>query len=316
MTQLDSSRAESSLELAAPANACKICSGSTEPAGRVHGRFSKRSFELRRCPRCAFAFVAEPWTDYEAIYDDDYYEGRGADPLVNYVREVAEPDSIRRYEWRGILDWARSLTAVDAETAWLDYGCGIGGLVAYLRTQGLSKAVGLEPGAGAARWRAAAPEQFVDPEDLEALRGRFDIVSAVEVIEHVVDPIRELERMRTLLRPGGLLLLTTGNAAPYRERLHRWRYVVPEVHVSFFEPRTLALALEKAGFEASFPGRAPGWEDIIRFKVLKNLRLTRANALESRLPWRQLTALVDSRLGLSCQPIGWADPRSPFAQVE
>ena len=50
----------------------------------------------------------------------------------------------------------------------------------------------------------------------------------------------------------GLLFLTTRNAAPFRKRLSSWRYVVPDVHVSFFEPTTLAVALEVAGFIMNF----------------------------------------------------------------
>ena len=56
------------------------------------------------------------------------------------------------------------------------------------------------------------------------------------------------------------------------DRLPFWRYVTPDVHISFFEPETLARALRTAGFEPGFPGFGPGWADIIRFKTLKSLR--------------------------------------------
>ena len=61
-------------------------------------------------------------------------------------------------------------------------------------------------------------------------------MTAIEVLEHTLDPLAELRRIRALLRPGGLLLLTTGNAAPFASRLTQWPYVIPEIHVSFFEP--------------------------------------------------------------------------------
>ena len=79
--------------------------------------------------------------------------------------------------------------------------------------------------------------------------------------------------MRALLRPGGLLFLTTGNAAAHRGALADWSYVIPEIHVSFFEPRTLARAMAAAGFRPQATGFGPGHSDIIRFKVLKNLRV-------------------------------------------
>jgi len=42
---------------------------------------------------------------------------------------------------------------------------------------------------------------------------------------------------------------------------------MPEIHISIFEPQTLALALADAGFNVTFPGFGPGWADIIRFKL-------------------------------------------------
>jgi len=72
-------------------------------------------------------------------------------------------------------------------------------------------------------------------------------LSTDEVVEHLADPVAELKRIHSLLRPGGLFFLTTGNAAMQRRRFLKWPYIVPEIHVSYFEPRTLARALERAG---------------------------------------------------------------------
>ena len=288
-------------------SACRLCgSASTAYAGTATGRKSGRRFELRDCSSCGFAFVAEPWLDFAEIYDEEYYRGNGADPSVDYAGEVEDPGrTVRRYEWRGILARVRSLTDAGPRTEWLDYGCGMGGLVTHLRGEGLEGAVGFEQGWCAAEL-AARGVPHLSAEDLDAHAGTFDVVTAIEVIEHVVDPVAELRRLRALLRPGGLLFLTTGNPAPYRDRLPAWRYVVPEVHISFFEPKTLALALDRAGFEPAFPGFGPGWDDIIRFKVLKALRRRRTTPLERAVPWRALARTLDRRFQLSAQPVGWA----------
>ena len=284
---------------------CRLCGGPSVGAGGVHGRFARRRFSLRACDECGYAFVADPLSDLSSVYDAAYYHGRGADPLVNYAEEVANPRSIRRFEWRGIHAWARSLGPVDGTTRWLDFGCGAGGLVGYLRGEGVD-ALGFEPGVGAATFRAAAPERFLSPEQLEQAAGRFDIVSAIEVLEHVADPLAELAALRRCLRPGGLLLLTTGNLAPYRDRIERWRYVMPEVHISFYEPRALAAALDRVGFTPAFAGFAPGWEDIYRFKVLKQLHRRSSVPADEVVPWAALAQRLDARLRLSAQPIGWA----------
>jgi SAM-dependent methyltransferase len=136
------------------------------------------------------------------------------------------------------------------------------------------------------------------------------VVTAIEVIEHVVDPVPALKAMADLLRPGGLLFLTTGNAAPHADGLSRWSYVRPEIHVSFFEPRTLAEALRRVGLEPAFPGFVPGWEDIVKFKILKNLHRRRALAVDRLLPWGVLSRLAHKRAPVSAHPVGRKPGRS------
>src|SRR5262245_66331180 len=109
--------------------ACRICGAATVEVGAKKGTLRPTDFHLHHCPGCRYSFVANPWTDYAAIYSADYYAGKGADPTVDYVFELDNPaDTIRQYEWRGLLRIAESLVPVGPETRWLDFGCGHGGL--------------------------------------------------------------------------------------------------------------------------------------------------------------------------------------------
>jgi SAM-dependent methyltransferase len=293
---------------------CPVCTGDTTPCGTKYSRFSGRTFRLRRCQSCGLAFVSDPRVDYDALYDEKYYRGQGADGLVDYLFEAEHQTStIRRYEWQGILEVVSALTPIGAQTRWLDFGCGTGGLVSYLRDHGIAGAVGFEPGWGG-RILGERGDLSVTTSDLDASRGTFDVVTLIEVIEHAVDPVSELERVRSLLRPGGLCFLTTGNAEPYRDRLADWRYVVPDVHVSYFEPRSLAVALDRAGFDPAFPGYQAGWDDIIRFKVLKSLHVRTANPLVGAVPWHLVARQIDRRLKVTAHPVGWARPWSSTPQ--
>ena len=286
------------------AETCRICGAATEPAGRVHGDFSGRDFQLRRCTQCAYGFVADPWTDYDRIYSDAYYAGEGADPLVDYRFEMDHADrTIRRYEWRGIAAAVGVLAPVGPGTRWLDYGCGTGGLVTDLRGRGVD-ATGFEQGWSVPRLRERGVPILTDDE-LVGQAGRYDVVSAIEVIEHVLDPVAELKRMGELLRPGGLLFLTTGNAEPYAGKLADWRYVIPEIHVSFFEPRTLAMAFERAGLRPQAGRFGPGWADIIRFKTLKNLKRRSVSRLDGVAPWPLVARALDRRLKITAHPVGF-----------
>jgi SAM-dependent methyltransferase len=293
---------------------CRICSSSTIEIGCKKGRYSGEVYKLRHCPQCRFSFVANPWLEFEKIYSRDYYHGTGADPLVDYVFELEHPgESIRHYEWSGILKVVRSLARIDRGTRWLDFGCGNGGLVRHVRQQTGCDIVGFEEG-----WiREYAVEHGVPiltRSELTCSTGSFDVITAIEVVEHVVNPIGVLREIRSLLRPSGLFFYTTGNARPFRGRLANWGYVVPEIHVAYFEPETLALALRMTGFEPEFMGFLPGFDDVIRFKLLKNLGVRRRSAVEAKLPWPVITRLVDRRLAVTKHPIGRA--RIPASLID
>jgi SAM-dependent methyltransferase len=285
---------------------CRICGAPTRVVAPVHGRYSGRSFTLARCPACGYAFIADPWLEFEQIYDERYYAGRGADPLVDYRYELEHPSrTIRLYEWRGIAAVLADLIGPLGGRRWIDFGCGNGGLVRYLREREGVDAVGLEEGAVAAS-AVAAGIPVHDRGALEGWAGTADVVSAVEVIEHTLDPVSELRAMRRLLRPGGVLFLTTGNAAAHAGKLERWRYVVPEIHISFFEPRTLDRAMAEAGLRPEHRRLGPGFDEILAFKVLKNLRIRRRTALTDLMPRRPVALLADRLEHLSEHPIGWA----------
>lgn len=286
--------------------ACQVCGSPTVPVGDRRCNFSGRTYHLRQCQSCWFSFVANPWTDYARIYSAEYYAGRGADPHVDYTFEFEHPEAtVRQYEWRGILQAVRSLVPVTPATRWLDFGCGHGGLVRALRASGCAAAVGYDTGAMAETARNAGLPILTD-EALTEGEGTFEIVTLIEVIEHVPEPVDLLRRVRRLLLPRGLLFLTTGNAAPYRGRLLDWSYVLPDVHVSFFEPDTMARALDRAGFRPEYRRYLPGYADIIRFKLLKAVRARRLRAWQRLLPWNAIARVVDARLAISAHPVGWA----------
>jgi SAM-dependent methyltransferase len=287
--------------------ACRICRTPAPKVGVKRGKWRSQDYVLYLCPHCRFAFVGNPSTDYDQIYTLDYYKGQGADPLTDYFGELEQPQkTIRRYEWRGIASIVSQLHPLSAETKWLDFGCGNGGLVRWVKSHQGCDIVGFEEGAIAEISRSQGIP-ILTAEALAAQSNCYDVITAIEVLEHVDEPIGVLKQLFGLLKPGGVFFYTTGNAAPYRDRLTDWGYVVPEIHISFYEPATLEYALTNVGFRAEPVSYSKGFTDVIRFKVLKNLGLKQIGWWEQLLPWFLLSPVVDRRFGVSAFPIGRKD---------
>jgi SAM-dependent methyltransferase len=85
--------------------------------------------------------------------------------------------------------------------------------------------------------------------------GSFDVVTLWDVLEHTTDPKAMLERCRTLLRPGGLLIVNYPDIGSWIARLlgRRWLFLT-SVHLHYFNRRTIARILESTGFNVAVVG--------------------------------------------------------------
>jgi len=111
---------------------------------------------------------------------------------------------------------------LDGKTA-LDVGCGAGLLAEPLARLGAKvTAIDATPEVIAvAREHAAAMGLEIDYRagDVQGLQGQFDLVTCLEVIEHVADPATFLKALAARLAPGGLLILSTPNATGWSKLL-------------------------------------------------------------------------------------------------
>lgn len=101
----------------------------------------------------------------------------------------------------------------------IDVGCGAGLLAEPLARLG-ARVTGLDAAAenvAAAQAHAEAVGLTIDYRnvDVETLAGEtFDLVTSMEVIEHVTDPAAFVAALERALAPGGLMLLSTPNRTP------------------------------------------------------------------------------------------------------
>jgi SAM-dependent methyltransferase len=127
-------------------------------------------------------------------------------------RAMIEAEHQARYRWACALAAGREV---------LDAGCGVGWGSVVLADAGAKAVTGVDLSCDAlasARDRAGErPLTFVrgDLEELSFEDGSFDLVVCFEAIEHVPDPSRALDCLRRVLRPDGVLLISSPNRGVY-----------------------------------------------------------------------------------------------------
>lgn len=186
---------------------------------------------LHACHDCGFVFRAPVLGDAQYL---DLYAEAGAD--------VWEQGA-QREDFRLVRSEVPA-AALDV----LDIGCYTGALLATLPRP--CRLHGVEPNHAAA---AAARQRGVHVvashwHGLEGGRD-YDIITACDVIEHVGNPLEFLQTMSRHLKPGGKLMITTGNpqAWPWRLTGSRFWYCYFPEHISFIGPRWLARMAPVAG---------------------------------------------------------------------
>jgi 2-polyprenyl-6-hydroxyphenyl methylase / 3-demethylubiquinone-9 3-methyltransferase len=144
----------------------------------------------------------------------------------------------------------------------LDIGCGGGVLSEPLARLGAS-VVGADPAAAnieAARKHAAQSELKIDyrsatAEELADAGERFDVVLAMEVVEHVADVELFVRRCAEMVRPGGMMIVATLNrtlksfalAIVGAEYILRWLPRGTHRWDKFVTPNELEAAMQLAG---------------------------------------------------------------------
>jgi SAM-dependent methyltransferase len=226
---------------------CRLCGRS----GLVQHGIVK-SHALERCPGCGFiqttTIVDRQLTGF---YEQDYFEGKQAygygSADVMKTDPIAQPVGTSQ-EWL----IAKYLDPLDPRSI-LEVGPGLsGGWVKRFASDPSRRLQCVEISALASERLSAAglPTFNGRVEDFRS-EALFDLAIAIEVIEHVSDPVSFVGAIGDLLAPGGHLLLSTGNTRSVTARRSGlgWYYLDPPAHLSYFDDRNIAQLLRSGGFD-------------------------------------------------------------------
>ena len=224
--------------------ACVVC-GTADP----QWQFRKNGHDMVACGACGCLYVGEDpaGIDFEALYGQAYYSGGSDAVFADYVGQQAA----RRAQARFKLATLRYLPPrVPRSGRLLDVGCAAGFFLAEARAHYEVQGVELSAWSSQyARERLQLPvftgtlQQAALPDD------HFDVVTLWDVIEHVPDPVPLLAEAARVLKPGGRLVLSTGDwGSAYAQRKGPdWHLMTPPWHLTMFSRATLTRAAARAG---------------------------------------------------------------------
>ena len=95
-------------------------------------------------------------------------------------------------------------------------------------------------------------DKFYAPNE-DVWSQKFDFVTATEVVEHLHQPKQELDRLWSVIKPGGYLGIMT-KLVLSQESFKTWHYKNDETHVSFFSKETFEWLAAKWHIELTFLG--------------------------------------------------------------
>jgi len=193
---------------------CIICDNITEPFTDT-----QMGVETYHCTHCAVIFkdpkIHENFTTQKQRYD---------------LHENSADDAGYRNYFQQFLDFV--LPQMDTPVTALDFGCGRSTLLCdMLAEQGIA---------------SEAYDPIYHP-DMAYKNKQYDLITSVEVFEHLHDPMAVFKALISHLKPGGTLAIRTEFSCSQKEAYLQWYYRRDPTHVVFFTPRTFETMCERVG---------------------------------------------------------------------
>jgi SAM-dependent methyltransferase len=203
----------------------------------------ENGFNLLKCNGCGLVYVGNPPSASEVT--QAHRQGRHHGQKELNVTGKFQPAKTARY--RAILADLFHEDLCEKQT-WLDVGCGHGEFIMAIQqySGGRIDVRGSEP--NILKQKSACKKGLnVGFIDLETHEQKYDVISLLNVYSHLPDPPVFFELLKKHLKPGGELIIETGDTADLPAKDHYRPFYLPD-HLSFASEKIVSDMLTRLGF--------------------------------------------------------------------
>ena len=191
-----------------------------------------------RCPNCSGYYNRQPQS--APVYETKYFSEEQSNFFGNWITKIL--DSFLFFYKRKV----RKLIGLKNNAWVLDYGCGKGKFLGFLKKQGFN-IEGYEPSDSA----VALAKKNGWPVYRQLPNRKYDLMMFWHSLEHTDFPLKDLEKLESHLNPGAKLLIAVPNGDSLEAYLgeKKWFCYDWPFHRVHFNELSLRKMLDKVGFK-------------------------------------------------------------------
>ena len=258
---------------------CSLCL-STERRGVA---VRQDGLPIQECLSCGLAYV-DPRPSSEQLnsyYNKGYFSGgkdffRGKDYCLERDKAISRRDVtgyrevVSHFEMKG--------------KAVLDIGCASGALLCLLRDHGAEEVVGIDTVEYPVSFGRAQYELDLRCTTLEEASlpdAQFDLITMIDLLEHLEDLNSALTQIRRILKPAGSVFIITPNYEAHVLARQKWVCLHQDFeHLHYFSEQSLRRICMQMGFSLR-----KSWTDSIPFRIVNYPAIRKHNLHRILHPW-------------------------------
>lgn len=222
---------------------CPLCD-----SAKISRYWAMPGYKLAKCQKCGFIWDPFPPESLETVYTKSYFINDN--PKGGYANYFEGMNINKKTFYERI---KRINKKISNKGRMLDVGSAFGDSLYEAKLLGWKDLYGVELSDFAAakarekglKIKAGTLKSAKFPSDY------FDVVTLQDVIEHVKDPNSEIQEIKRVLKPGGLVFIVTPDVEGVWAKLlgKNWYHYKPGEHIMYFSQETLKKLLKNAGFK-------------------------------------------------------------------